>query len=534
MDVTKHEQLAQELGRRQAYLAEAQRLSHTGSFGWTIQTGEIVWSDETFRIFEFDPSVKPTLELILERLHPDDKARWQQIIDQAPGRQDFKVEYRLLMPDGRVKYLHVLARALQNSSGDLEFVGAVTDVTEAKETEVRIHRIINTVPGLHWSARPDGWVDFINQRWLDYTGMTLEQALGWGWTPAYHPDEIEHVQVEWRAAVAEGKPLEMETRLRRFDGEYRWFLERVFPLFDHAGQILGWYGSDIDIHDRKQAEDALKESEQQWRDVFENNPTMYFMMDAAGTVLAVNPFGAEQLGYKVDELVGQPVLDVFYEPDREAARRNVAECLKQLDQSVSWELRKVRKEGSVIWVRDTARAVLRANEPVVLIACEDITERKSAEGKIQQQEIELRQMLDFTPQLVSVYGPGRERIHANRIQLDYLGIGLDDWRQRSPGIHIHPDDSERLKACWDRALEAALVSTRSCGCANMMEAIAGFWLATIRCATTRDRSCAGMLRVPISKTASRLRRNCNKKTPLCVRKSTKPRCLKRLSGPLPH
>src|SRR4029077_19137825 len=78
-------------------------------------------------------------------------------------------------------------------------------------------------------------------------------------------------------------------------------------------------------------------------------------------------------------------------------------------------------------------------------------ERKSAEDKIRQQEIELRQTLDFTPQLVSVYGPGRERIHANRIQLDYLGISLDEWRQKSPGIHIHPDDAERVKGCWDRA-----------------------------------------------------------------------------------
>jgi len=327
IDVTLHEVLTQELRRREAYLTEAQKLSQTGSFGWTVQTGEIVWSDETFRIFEFDPSVKPTLGLILERLHPDDRTGWQRIIGKAPGGQDFEAQCRLLMPESRVKHLRVLARALQNSSGDLEFVGAITDVTETKETEDRIHRIINTVPGLHWSARPDGWVDFINQRWLDYTGMKLEQAVGWGWTPAYHPDEMEQVQVTWRAALAEGKPLEMETRLRRFDGEYRWFLERVFPLFDHAGQILGWYGSDIDIHDRKLAEEALK-----------------------------------------------------------------------------------------------------------------------------QQEIELRQMLDFAPQLVSVYGPGRERIHANRIQLDYLGVGLDEWRQRGPGIHIHPDDMERVKACWDRAL----------------------------------------------------------------------------------
>jgi PAS domain S-box-containing protein len=453
MDVTEHEHLTQELRRRESYLAEAQKLSHTGSFAWTVQTGEIVWSDETFRIFEFDPSVRPTLELILERLHPEDRARLQQIIDRAPGGQDFEIEYRLLMPDGRVKYLRISAHALTRSSGDLEFVGAVTDVTEAKETEDRIRRIINTVPGLHWSARPDGWVDFINQRWLDYTGMTLERALGWGWTPAYHPDEIEEVQVKWRTAVAEGKPLEMETRLRRFDGEYRWFLERVFPLFDHAGQILGWYGSDIDIHDRKQAEEALKESEQQWHDVFENNPTMYFMMDAAGAVLAVNPYGAEQLGYNGDELVGQPVLNVFYEPDREAARRNVAKCLQQLGQSMSWELRKVRKDGSVIWVRDTARAVLRANEPVVLIACEDITERRSAEDKIRQQEIELRQMLDLTPQHVHVLAADATLVYTNEVALEYHGLTLDEWKERPftewradevPFKVFHPDDRERL------------------------------------------------------------------------------------------
>jgi PAS domain S-box-containing protein len=198
---------------------------------------------------------------------------------------------------------------------------------------------------------------------------------------------------------------------------------------------------------------ARKESEQQWRDVFENNPTMYFMMDAAGTVLAVNPFGAEQLGYNVDELVGQPVLNVFYELDREAARTNVAECLKQLGQSMSWELRRVRKEGSVIWVRDTARAVLRANEPVVLIACEDITERKNAERRVREQEIELRQMLDLTPQHVHVPTADARLVYTNEIALQYHGSALHDWRLRQlidwridelPITLFHPDDRERV------------------------------------------------------------------------------------------
>jgi PAS domain S-box-containing protein len=143
----------------------------------------------------------------------------------------------------------------------LEFVGAVMDVTVAKEAEDKIRLIINTVPGLLWTARPDGWVDFLNQRWLDYTGMTLEQGLGWAWQPGYHPDDLGNVLSKWRAAVAERKPLEVEARLRRFDGEYRWFLKRAFPLFDNAGRVLGWYGGNIDVHDLKQAEEKLRRIE---------------------------------------------------------------------------------------------------------------------------------------------------------------------------------------------------------------------------------------------------------------------------------
>jgi PAS domain S-box-containing protein len=165
------------------------------------------------------------------------------------------------MPDGAVKYLRVVAHAERDASSELEFVGAVMDVTVAKEAEEKIRLIINTVPGLLWTARPDGWVDFLNQRWLDYTGMTLEQGLGWAWQPGYHPDDLGNVLSKWRAAVAERKPLEVEARLRRSDGDYRWFLKRAFPLFDSAGRVLGWYGGNIDVHDLKQAEEKLRRIE---------------------------------------------------------------------------------------------------------------------------------------------------------------------------------------------------------------------------------------------------------------------------------
>src|SRR5229473_2710753 len=123
------------------YLTEAQKLSRTGSFGWNVSSGEIFWSDETFRIFQCDRATKPTLEFILQRVHPEDRAAVQKTIDQASrdGR-DFDHEYRLLTPDGSVKFVHARARAVRDASGSIEFVGAVTDVTAAKETERKLRR----------------------------------------------------------------------------------------------------------------------------------------------------------------------------------------------------------------------------------------------------------------------------------------------------------------------------------------------------------------------------------------------------------
>jgi PAS domain S-box-containing protein len=157
------------------------------------------------------------------------------------------------------------------------------------------------------------------------------------------------------------------------------------------------FASIASLSEQKRAEEALRESEEQWRAVFENNPTMYFMLDAAGTILSVNPFGAERLGYAVDELAGHPVLDVFHEADRDAVQRNVAVCFEQLGRTMTWEFRKLRKDGTMLWVRETARAMLIKHRPVALIVCEDITDRKRAEYLSQQ-------VFERSPDRISIVG----------------------------------------------------------------------------------------------------------------------------------
>ncbi|HET8922506.1 MAG TPA: PAS domain-containing protein, partial [Candidatus Acidoferrum sp.] len=254
-----HELLTQELRRREAYLTEAQRLSHTGSFGWRPDTGEIVWSDETYRIFEYDRSVKPTIDSVMQRVHPQDRVDFQKVIDDASrGATDFEHTYRLLLPDGRVKHVHAIAHVLQDASGNREFVGAVTDISEQRHAEAVIRQqegelrdMLDFIPSMVWSALPDGSNTYVNSRWVAYSGLPAEQMGGSGWHAVTNPDDLERHNAKWLACVASGEPFEDEVRFRRADGQYRWHLQRGIPLRDEAGNIVKWYGVLTDIEDRK-------------------------------------------------------------------------------------------------------------------------------------------------------------------------------------------------------------------------------------------------------------------------------------------
>jgi formate hydrogenlyase transcriptional activator len=405
-DIEDRKRAEDALRRSQAYLTEAQSLSHAGSFGWKPSTGEHLWSEETYRIFQYDPTTKLTVELILQRVHPEDRALAQQTIERAPRElRDFEHEYRLRMPDGAVKHIHVVAHAISDASGDIEFVGAVMDASAAKEAEDRIRRIINTVPGLLWSARPDGWIDFISQRWLDYTGMTLEQALGWGWQPAFHPDDRAQVLNKWRAALAEGKPFEAETRILRFDGEYRWFLGRAFPLLDRSGQILGWYGGDFDINDRKLAEERIRGQEMELRQILDIAPQHVCVLEPNGNRLYLNQAALEFYGLTLEEWQACDLRLLFHPDDWERADREIQNALSS-GSPLELEARAPRGDGQYRWflfrytpLRDEQERITRW-----AVAAIDIEDRKQAEEKLQHENVALRDEIDKASMFEEIVG----------------------------------------------------------------------------------------------------------------------------------
>jgi PAS domain S-box-containing protein len=212
--------------------------------------------------------------------------------------------------------------------------------------------------------------------------------------------------------------------------------------------------------ERKRAEHALRESEEQWREVFEHNPVMYFMVTPIGTVLSVNGFGAAQLGFAAAELVGQSVLNVFFEEDRELVKAQLAICAEELGRSHNWEIRKICKDGRVIWVRENAKAVRRAgNDAIVLIACEDVTERRRDEQRRAAQHAVTRVLAEADT--LATASPNILRAIGESLEWDWGALwSIDREREQTdaplrcdclwhaPGIEIAEFDAASRERCF--------------------------------------------------------------------------------------
>ena len=400
IDVTEHELLTRELRRREAYLAEAQRLSHTGSFGWNPDRGEIVWSDEIYRIFEYDCSRKPTLDMVVQRAHPQDRALAQQIIDRASQTgTDFEHEYRLLLADGRVKHVHAIAHALQDASGNREFIGAVTDITERKTAEEKIRHnerelrtLVEAIPAYVGTALPDGSIDFVSQSWLDYTGFTKEPGLGWAWAGTIHPDDADRVLTNWQRALATGDPLEHEVRFRNVDGNYHWFLTRCFPLRDDGANIVKWYGILFDIGVLKETEHALQMREHELVGIIETIPSMLWSTSPTGEPTHLSQRLLEYYGVPFEELVNRGWERFIHPDDREETAKAFFRAI-ETGESFSAIHRVRRADGEYRW-HQTAGEPLRDPHGKIIQwygLLIDIDERKRAEDHLRDTRIKARE-----------------------------------------------------------------------------------------------------------------------------------------------
>ena len=339
-------------------------------------------------------------------------------------------------------------------------------IHQLKSQEKRLREAVETIPAMTFTTSSDGSCTFVNKRWTEYTGLSVEETSGTGWQHAIHPEDLVRHSEKWRTSVATGQLFEDEARFRRAaDGEYRCFLVRGVPLRDRHGKIVRWYGTLTDIQDRKRAEEDLgvlsrdlQESKAKLEEAQRIANVGYWEWDLKSNQVIWSDetyriYGLRPQEYPIDIAVLRKMIhpedsEFVFRVAEEAVRGGLRTDVEHRIIRPSGELRTVHSQGDV--KKDASGRPCQMFGTV-----QDITDRKRAEDKIREQEAELRQIVDLAPQLVTVFGPNRERLYANRILLDYLGISLDEWRQRPDSIEfLHPDDRERVHAHSDRALSS--------------------------------------------------------------------------------
>jgi PAS domain S-box-containing protein len=307
----------------------------------------------------------------------------QAVVALQEIRNKVEARYAALHKDERLRL------PLRDQSGKIVSrcdVGCdVEDQKQAEEAlaanERNLKLIIDTIPAVAWSARPDGSVEFFNQRYLDYVGRPLEHVQGWGWTTAVHPDDLSGLEEMWRSIVSSGQAGEAEARIRRFDGSYRRFLVRANPLFDEAGRVVKWYGVNTDIEDRKQADDELRRSEALLAEGQHISSTGTYAWSGDPTE---RMFLSEQF-YRIFEYDQDTAItfarlrERFHPEDLPVLDEKIKQIVAHRE-NPEWEIRLRMPDGRVKYVRVIGRVIHHPDGRLERVgAVQDVTQRRLAE-----------------------------------------------------------------------------------------------------------------------------------------------------------
>jgi formate hydrogenlyase transcriptional activator len=277
---------------------------------------------------------------------------------------------------------------------------------EIRTSEAKLRKIIDTIPTLAWCSLPDGTGIFWNRRWHEYTGLPLEAARGWGWQDAIHPEDLQEITDKWLGFLAAGQAGEVEGRLRRFDGVYRWFLFRAEPLRDESGNIVNWYGTDTDIDDLKRAEAKLRQDEEELRRMTDAIPQIIIVLNPNGKAIHANRVALEYTGLSLDEVRADDFRTrVFHPDDVQRVREERHKALSGIAPFEN-EQRARGKHGKYRWFLIRYNPLLDESGKVMrwYATATDIEDRKRNEERTRNENVALREEIEHSSMFEEIVG----------------------------------------------------------------------------------------------------------------------------------
>ena len=305
-------------------------------------------------------------------------------------------------------------------------------------------RILDALPGMIWTALPDGRIDFVNRRWSVFTGLGLDHALGWEWQSAVHPDDLAGLLERWRTILTSGESGDMEVRVRRADGQHRWFVINANPMQNDKGEIVKGCGIGTDVDDLRRARQELHRRELDFQLVVDSIPLPVAVTTPSGEVEGLNRPTLDYFGKTLEELKDWKASDVVHPDD---LKRTIAVQIDahQKGSSYNVESRHRRADGVYRWynvlgmpLRDPHGNILRWLHLLI-----DIDDRKRAEEALRESEREAKLIVDSIPGLVAVFGPDGEVEGLNGQFLAYLGQTREEFANWPTNGTVHPDDLAR-------------------------------------------------------------------------------------------
>jgi PAS domain S-box-containing protein len=418
----------------------------------------------------------------LEATHPDDKDEAERVFLEANAtRSPFRIEYRLRRSDGTYRWAIDAAAPRFGDDGEyLGYVGSVIDIEARREIEERQRRseatlrtLTNTLPAFVWFGTPDGELHYFNTRWFEYSGQTKEEALPNGWVATLHPDDVEETGRRWAEARATGTTYEIELRYRREDGAYRWYVARAEPLRDSSGTVTGWVGTSIDIHDRKEAETALRESEAQFRTMADAVPQIIWITDADGRAEFFNRQWFVYTGAEPVETTAGAVADSHVHPDDGAATMAAFNAARANGTTFLVEHRIRSSAGEYRWFLVRGEPYRDPNSGTIVRwygASVDIHDRKLTEAKLHdlnqtlerriaaalQERKLLADIVEGTDAFVQVVSTEYRWLAINKAAADEFERIFGKRPQVGEAmldlLAEHPQHQAAIKAVWTRAL----------------------------------------------------------------------------------
>ncbi len=294
----------------------------------------------------------------------------------------------------------------EKQNGDASKQDLQRALQESRDSEARLRKIIDTIPTLAWCNLTDGSNDFVNRRWSDYTGLSQEEVKRVGCKVAIHPEDLPKWLDQWRALIASGEGGEIEARLRRHDGAYRWFLIRVEPLQEESGEILRWYGTNTDIEDRKRTEEKLREDEREIRRITDAIPQTIAVLNPSGVPIYANQALLDYTGLTIDDVISSDFRARIFHPEDLERLHDEREAALLRGLPFEIEQRALRKDGRYRWFFIQFNPLQDEHGEIIrwYATGTDIDDRKRNEERTQNENLVLREEIDRSSMFEEIVG----------------------------------------------------------------------------------------------------------------------------------